>query len=95
MISECVQGRGNLEDNFWIGIEKDVVDLSTYSDEVSKETKRKISDAREKIISGEDVFSGFIYDNNGKKRCDKNEIISDNILLEHMDWYVEGVKIYE
>ena len=95
IIHECIKGRANSKKNFWIGMEKNVVELSSYSDKVSDKTIKKIEEAKNNIINGKDVFSDDIYDINGKKRCSKGENISDDILLEHMDWYVEGVRIYE
>lgn len=95
MIKEYVQGRANETPNFWIGMEKNVVGLSKISSEVSDKTKKEIEKAEDRIVKGKDVFSGVIYDNKGKKRCDEGETIRDEILLEHMDWFVEGVKIYE
>ena len=47
------------------------------------------------MISGFDVFSGEIYDRDGTIRCSEGETISDENLLKSMDWYVEGVEIYE
>lgn len=95
MIHECLQGRANSLDNFWIGMEKNTVELSEYSDKVADKTADKIEKAKNRIINGKDVFTDEIYDIEGTKRCGKGETISDDILLEHMDWYVEGVKIYE
>ncbi len=95
IIKEYEQGRANENPNFWIGMEKDVVGLSKYSSEVSVKTKKEIEKAKDKIIKGKDVFSGIIYDNKGKKRCAEGETIRDEILLEQMDWFVEGVNIYE
>ena len=43
----------------------------------------------------EDVFSGVIYDNEGKLCCKENQAIRDEDLLKQFDWYVEGVEIYE
>jgi len=42
-----------------------------------------------------DVFSGVIRDNKGNLRCEKGERISDRELFTGMDWFVEGVEIYE
>ena len=33
-----------------------------------------------------------IYDNKGNLRCKGNQTIRDEILLEQLDWYVEGVE---
>ena len=46
-------------------------------------------------MAGKDVFSGEIYDTEGQIRCEDNEAISDTVLLEAMDWYVEGISFYE
>ena len=47
------------------------------------------------LAEGYDVFSGVIYDNKGRARCKDNQTIRDEVLLEHFDWYVEGVEFYE
>ena len=62
---------------------------------ISEETKERIENAKKEILSGKDVFSGKIYDNEGMLRCDEGENISDEILLEKMNWYVDGVVIDE
>ncbi len=95
MLQEFLQGRGNAVDNFWIGIERDVVELSVYSDSVSKEISEAVDVELEKIRGGKDVFSGVIYDSEGNIRCNENEVISDEMLLEQFDWYVKGVEFYE
>lgn len=51
--------------------------------------------AQEEILAGQDVFSGVIYDSKGNMRCKENQTIRDEIILEHFDWYVEGVKFYD
>lgn len=95
MIREVLQGNGNSEENYWIGLEQEAVRLSEYSAAVSEEEQKAIEAAAEKIRKGRDVFSGKIYDTQGKLRCDENEAISDLILLEQMDWYTESVEFYE
>ena len=50
---------------------------------------------KEKFRNGWDVFLGEIYRNDGVKMCDENERISDDALLFRMDWFVEGVEVYE
>ena len=51
--------------------------------------------AKEEILQGKEVFSGVIYDNLGNRKCEEDEIIRDEILLEQFDWFVEGVNFYE
>lgn len=95
IILQFLRGKGNSEANYWIGLEKKVIELSEFSDEVSTDIQDKIKEAQVKIQSGDDVFSGLIIDNQGNVRCNENEIISDEILLEQFDWYTEGVEFYE
>ena len=51
--------------------------------------------AKKELLVSPGVFTGEIYDTEGRKRCENNELISDEMLLEHFDWFVEGVEIYE
>ena len=89
------QGRGNAYANYWLGLEKGVVGLGDFSPRVREETKAQVEQAKQEILAGRDVFSGEIYDTEGQIRCEDNEVISDTILLEAMDWYVEGISFYE
>ena len=69
--------------------------LSQYSEEISGDIIDEISKAKTEFLSGKDVFAGVIYDRDGKLRCGEKEAISDEILLEQFDWFVEGVNFYE
>ncbi len=95
MIREVMQGKANSEKNYWIGLEQEAVGLSEYSGRVTEEEKAAVEEAVEEIKNGRDIFSGEIYDTEGKLRCSENEVISDEILLEQFDWYVESVEFYE
>lgn len=95
LVREFLKGNENTYNNYWVGIEKGAIALSEYSPEVTEDIKKEVEKARQEILSGKDVFSDVIYDNEGKLRCDENEIISDEMLLEAFDWYVEGVEFYE
>lgn len=88
--------RGNSSDMklFWVGMEEDAVKLTEFSPLVSEETKNEVTIATNQILAGHDVFSGVIYDNEGSLRCKDNQAITDEILLEQFDWYVEGVEFY-
>ena len=44
---------------------------------------------------GNNIFYGTIYDNTGVLRCSEDETLSDATLFNNMDWYVDGVVIYE
>lgn len=95
IIKEFCQGRANSVKMHWYGLDKAVIRLSDFSPAVSEETRRIVEEERQRLMSGQSVFSGEIYDNKGILRCAEGENISDHILLEKMDWYVDGVNIYE
>lgn len=95
IIKQYLQGNANMVDNYWIGIDKDVIGLSDYSVEINAEIVAEIEQAMQEMDMGNAVFSGVIYDNMGQLRCEEGEMIRDEILLEQFDWFVEGVQIYE
>lgn len=94
IIQDYFQKKQSLS-NYWIGIETDAVGLSFYSSLVSDSVKNVLNETVLQMKSGMDVFSGPIYDNKKKRRCAKDEIVSDQILRDSMDWFVKGVVIYE
>lgn len=95
IVREFFQGRANSVKRHWFGIETGVIKLAELSPAVMMETESTVEKARQELLSGNQIFSGVIYDNTGKLRCDMGENISDEILLEKMDWFVDGVIIYE
>ncbi|MBQ8597479.1 MAG: BMP family ABC transporter substrate-binding protein [Lachnospiraceae bacterium] len=95
LVREFMRGEENSRNNYWVGIETGAVALSEYSSEVSDEIRAEVEKAKAEMLSGRDVFSGVIYDNEGNLQCDESEMISDEMLLEGFDWYVEGVEFYE
>ncbi len=95
IVREYVLGEGNNVKRHWFGINTGVVGLSEYSAAISEDVIKAVETAKNDILAGKDVFSGVIYDNNGQLRCDEGELISDELLLEKLDWFVDGVEIYE
>jgi len=95
IVKEFFQGRANSVKRHWFGIETGVIKLAELSPEVSQETIQAVEAAKQEILSGKPVFSGVIYDNAGELRCDTGENISDEILLEKLNWYVDGVILHE
>lgn len=95
IVKDFMQGKANLVQHHWCGIETGAVGLSEYSSLVSEEARSEVEKAKAEILSGNDVFSGEIYDNNGVLRCGIDEVISDSFLMSEFDWYVEGVSFYE
>lgn len=95
IIKQYLQGKNESVKTYWVGLEEDSVKLSKFSSLVTEDTIAEVEKAKSEILSGKDVFSGVIYDNKGNKRCNENEVIRDDVLLEEFDWFVEDVKIYE
>lgn len=94
IIRQYLRGNSANIKTYWVGMEEDAVKLSDFSVLVSEEARAEVQRAREQILAGKDVFSGIIYDNEGRLRCKENQSIRDEILLEQFDWYVEGVEFY-
>ncbi len=95
LIEEYLKGQANTTEYDWLGLREGVLLLTEYSPLVSEETKEQVEKARQEILSGFDVFSREIIDNQGKVRCAEGEAISDDTLMYNMDWLAEGVREYE
>ncbi len=95
ILNDFLSGRANFSKDYWLGLSEDAVSLHPYSDLVARELRDFVASEENRIKTWRDVFSGEIYDNNGVLRCRKDERISDEELFLMMDWYVEGVEIYE
>ena len=87
--------KGSVNNSYWWGAQYGVVKLSPFSSEIPKELIPVIEENMEKFRNGWDVYLGEIYRSDGVKMCDENERISDDALLFKMDWFVEGVEVYE
>jgi len=94
IIREFLQGQPNAAERRWFSIDSGVVSLSEFSPQVSTEARQAAETAKNRLLSGSDVFSGQIYDNCGVLKCSEGEVLSDDTLLKKMDWFVEGVEIY-
>ncbi|HAV01352.1 MAG TPA: BMP family ABC transporter substrate-binding protein [Lachnospiraceae bacterium] len=95
VLRDYLSGRANFSKGYWLGLSDGAVSLYPYSDMVSEETRELVTSEEERIMTTLDVFSGRILDNTGVERCSENERISDDELFNHIDWYVEGVEVYE
>ena len=95
IIREFLQGQANVVPQRWFSIDSGAVELSQLSPLVSEEAKQAVEAARNRLYGINDVFSGVIYDNTGVLRCGEGETLSDDTLLKNIDWFVEGVEIYE
>ncbi|MBQ7593914.1 MAG: BMP family ABC transporter substrate-binding protein [Synergistaceae bacterium] len=95
ILGDYMSGRSNFSKSYWLGFEEDAVALYQFSPLVSEETASLASAEKERIMNDRSVFSGVIYDNKGILRCANDERISDHELFTGMDWFIEGVEIYD
>jgi basic membrane protein A len=95
LIRDCIQGKGNNSQIYWLGIDDGVVQLSEYSSEVPENIRLAVDKATEEMLNGRAVFSGKICDNTGRILCSDGETISDQPLFENTDWLLDGVRVYE
>lgn len=94
VLGDYLSGRAHFSSGYWLGMEDDAVKLHTLSPLVSEKTIFLTSLAKQHAFA-QGVFSGVIYDNTGVLRCEEGERIGDQELFSGMDWFVEGVEIYE
>ncbi|MBQ7155416.1 MAG: BMP family ABC transporter substrate-binding protein [Synergistaceae bacterium] len=95
VLGDYVSGRSNFSNSYWLGFDEKAVDLYKLSPRVSPRIASLAYAEKQRIMNDRSVFSGVIYDNQGILRCDIGERISDHELFTGMDWFIEGVEIYE
>ena len=95
IIQRYLKGELNSVRNHWLGVERGAVMLSDFSAAVTPEMVNKLDSLRQELINNRLVFSGKIYDNQGNVRCEDGEAISDDKLLEDINWLVRGVEVLE
>ena len=94
-ILNCLQGKFH-GSNDWIDMEDGIVGLSELSSHVAPQTQSRLKAAVTRMKSGGfDVFFGPIRDNTGRLRVEAGESMPDDKMLNHFDWYVEGVTVEE
>ena len=94
VLGDYLSGRLLLSDGYWLGMEEHAVKMYKMSPLVSEKANYLAASAKQRVAK-RGVFSGAIYDNQGMLRCRDGERIGDYELFTGMDWFVEGVEIYE
>ena len=91
------QGRMANANNFlWQGFLEHIVNLADLSEWVKPKAREEITRSVRDRTKGEHlIYGGEIYDNNGVKRCDAKEILSNEYLRVRMNWLVKGVEQVE
>lgn len=78
--------------HFWLGLESDWFDLSPMTKNVSDSVQHLVETEKAYLRNGGiDIFYGPIIDNKGIIRVNKGEYLPDNILINNLDWFVDGV----
>ena len=94
-ILKCLQGKfvGN---HYWEGVETGIVSMAPLTEKVEDGVAEIVVQEMAKLSRGTfDVFYGPIYDNEGNIRVQEGESITDYVMLNEFEWYVEGVVIDE
>ncbi len=101
VLGDYLSGRTNFSSGYWLGVVNengayiDAVKLHPLSPAVSEKAAAVMRWEKVRMTTDWDIFSGQIYDNEGGLRCGRGEQISDEELFLRMNWFVEGVEIYE
>ena len=85
----------NKRKEYWVGYPEGAVALTEFSPLVKEETKKLVQEKAKQLANYDYIFTGNIYDNTGKERCSGKMSISDQQLVENMNWLVKGVEVCE
>ena len=86
----------NANNYLWQGFLEHIVSVAQLSEWVSPKAREQIArSVRDRAKGQRLIYGGEIYDNNGVKRCDDKEILSNEYLRVHMNWLVRGVEQVE
>ena len=95
IIQRYLKGEINSVKNHWLGIDRGAVMLSDFSPAISPEMISRLDSIKQELMNDKLIFAGKIYDNAGNVRCEAGETISDDTLLEDVNWLVRGVEVLE
>lgn len=97
-IKYCLEGRFYGK-NDWMGLETGACGLTDLTDNAGSkkaEAHSIIAAAEQKMTEGTwDVFFGPVTDDQGTIRILSGEAASDDYLLNDLNWYVQGVSVYD
>ncbi|NLB52835.1 MAG: BMP family ABC transporter substrate-binding protein [Syntrophomonadaceae bacterium] len=79
-------------EEYWGGLEDEIVDLATISDKVPAEVIAQVEAKKQEMSNKEwDVFTGPITDQDGNVRVQEGQKLTDEEMLA-LDWFVAGVE---
>jgi basic membrane protein A and related proteins len=91
IVNQVMAGTYSTE-SYWGSMNDGIIGLAPYSDRVSEDTRQRIAERQELIMSGEwDVFCGPVIGANGNLVVEEGKCLTDGEMLS-MDYFVEGVR---
>lgn len=87
--------QGNKRKEYWVGYPEGAVALTSFSSMVSEDTKKLVAEKAKQLQNYDFIFTGNIFDNMGRQRCSGQMSISDQQLVNDMNWLVKGVEVCE
>ncbi|AKL96916.1 nucleoside-binding protein [Clostridium aceticum] len=81
-------------ENYFGGMAEGMVDISPLSENCAEGTAEKIDEVRAKIMDGSfKVFEGELYDNQGNKVCEEDQVLTEAEITGAMNWYYRNVVV--
>lgn len=79
-------------DNVWGGIKEGMIKMAPFNKVVPQDVQNQVKKVEADIAAGKfHPFTGLVKDNEGKERIAAGKTI-DDMTLNKMDYYVEGVQ---
>lgn len=92
-ILECLQNKFYGQ-NYWEDMSTGILSLAPLTNNVKDGTADIVEQEMQKLQDGTwDVFFGPVKDQEGEIRVQEGESMTDDMMLNAFDWYVEGVVI--
>ncbi|MBQ7618164.1 MAG: BMP family ABC transporter substrate-binding protein, partial [Desulfovibrio sp.] len=95
IIRRFLKGELNAVKNHWLGLDSEVVELTNFSKIIPWEARQYLAKLRRNLLRETLIFSGPLFDRKWQLRCPAGEAISDDVLLEKIDWQIDGVEIVD
>ena len=90
-LNDCERNRF-IGKNYWGSLRTGMVALSPLTAHCDERAQQAVDEELSRLLDGSfDVFYGPIVDSHGTERVRAGENLSDEQLLYHMDWFVDGV----
>lgn len=95
MLRSYKRGELNYVDTHWTGMETGTIYLTDYSESVPQKVRAAVKKYNERIRDGEFIFTGPVYDNEGRLQVMEGDIMPDSAMLNNLLWYVKGVEKFD